>query len=610
MTSARFLISIIYANLAVTRGVQYMNSGLNVHGTFAQYFSKDALNPWLYQLSKAMEAGNVCLDVNQTFTEEENEIKPDPASLPGHPLVGDEHMQRPFILHKDKLYLHRFFQYEKKLVAKIKDLIAAEQVEERKQQLSRQQQLISKALFPTTDQLQTTDWQKVACINAFLNAFSIISGGPGTGKTTTVTKLLALLLAENPALHISICAPTGKAAARLEESISQAENSFSHMAIDPAIVQKITQLNAQTIHSLLGYIHNSIHFRHNQDNTLDTDVLIVDECSMIDIALFYKLFQAIDTSRTKVILLGDKNQLASVDAGSVFRDLCSDTVALNTFSAERAAFINQFIAHKAQQVTDAAIEEQVTHPLFQHIIELQTSYRFSDEAGIGKLSKAVLNNDTGAISTFLNNQDPIITILPPEALQDNLRRTASLLHAVNGGYIGLSDPQLILSKINNSTVLCAIKEGKYGVYSINNFISQELFKPSSVNYPYQLIMVTQNQARDGVYNGDMGIVLADREELKVYFSKAGTDYISLNPAQIMATETAFAMTIHKSQGSEFNEVLIVLPDNKKNQLLSRELLYTAITRAREKVTIIGTPEVIFEIAAKSVKRVSGIAHHF
>lgn len=587
-----------------------MNSGLNVHGTFAQYFSKDALNPWLYQLSKTMEAGNVCLDINQTFTEEEAEIKPDPASLANHPLVGDEQMEKPFILHKDKLYLHRFFHYERKLVAQIKALIATENIEARKQQLGRQQQLISKELFPTNDQLQTTDWQKVACINAFLNAFSIISGGPGTGKTTTVTKLLALLLADDPSLHISICAPTGKAAARLEESISQAEKNFSGTGIDPAIVQKITQLNAQTIHSLLGYVPNSIHFRHNQANTLDTDVLIVDECSMIDIALFYKLFQAIDTNRTKVILLGDKNQLASVDAGSVFRDLCSDTVTLNTFSAERAAFINQFIAHQKQRIPDSAIAEQVAHPLFQHIIELQTSYRFHDEAGIGKLSKAVLNNDTAIISAFLDNQDPIITILPPEALQKNLKRAANLLYAANEGYIGLSDPQTILSRINNSTVLCALKEGKYGVHSINNFISQELFKPSAAYYPYQLIMVTQNQAREGVYNGDMGIVLAEQEELKVYFNKAGNDYISLNPAQIMATETAFAMTIHKSQGSEFNEVLIVLPDNKNNQLLSRELLYTAITRAKKKVTIIGTPEVIFEIAAKSVKRVSGIAHHF
>jgi ATP-dependent exoDNAse (exonuclease V), alpha subunit - helicase superfamily I member len=131
------------------------------------------------------------------------------------------------------------------------------------------------------------------------------------------------------------------------------------------------------------------------------------------------------------------------------------------------------------------------------------------------------------------------------------------------------------------------------VHGINNFISQELFKPSAASYPYQLIMVTQNQAREGVYNGDMGVVLAAQEELKVYFSQAGNDYMSLNPAQILATETAFAMTIHKSQGSEFNEVLIVLPDNKNNQLLSRELLYTAITRAKKKVTIIGTAEVIF-----------------
>jgi len=587
-----------------------MNSGLNVHGTFAQYFSKDGLNPWLYQLSKTMEAGNVCLDINQPFTEEENEVKPDTGLLAKHPLVGDEQMQRPFILYKEKLYLHRFFQYERKLVAQIRAIIAAENIQERQEQLLAHQALIRKELFPENEGLHTTDWQRVACINAFIHSFSIISGGPGTGKTTTVTKLLALLLADNPSLHISICAPTGKAAARLEESISQAEKNFSGVNIDPGIVQQITELHAQTIHSLLGYIPNSIHFRHNEQNTLDTDVLIVDECSMIDIALFYKLFQAIDTGRTRVILLGDKNQLASVDAGSVFRDLCSDTAALNTFTPERAAFINQFIDGEAYRLTAADQATDSGHPLFQHIIELQTSYRFSNEAGIGKLSKAVLNNDTEQIAGFLEHKDPIINILPPEALQDQLLQASKLLLAEEGGYIGLTEPVSVLAGINNSTVLCALKEGKYGVHAINNFISQELFKPSAKYYPYQLIMVTQNQAKEGVYNGDMGIVLEDKEELKVYFSKAGNSYLSLNPAQIMATETAFAMTIHKSQGSEFNEVLIILPDNKNNQLLSRELLYTAITRAKKKVSIIGTPEVIFAIAAKSVKRVSGIANHF
>lgn len=597
-------------NLAVSNLGKMNSSSLNVHSTFAQYFSKDELYPWLYQLSKTMEAGNVCLDIHQTILIEEKETKLDTNILQQHPLVGDATAQLPFILHKDKLYLHRFFHYERRLVNQIKALAANENAEEKMGKLNTHKDFVSSGLFASSARLDTTDWQKVACINAFINNFSIISGGPGTGKTTTVTKLLALLLMDNPHLKISICAPTGKAAARLEESISMAEKQFESINIDATIVAKITLLNATTIHSLLGYIPNSIHFKHNADNLLDTDVLIVDECSMIDMALFHKLFQAVDISRTKVILLGDKNQLASVDAGSVFRDLCSDTAALNTFSTERANYINSFIENEKQQIKGIEYTESESHPLFQHIVELQTSYRFKDDSGIGKLSKAVLNNDTETISSFFSNEDEIVKIHGLGNLNDYLHQACQMLHSTRNGYIGSKDINSILSAINNSTVLCAVKNGKYGVHSINNFISNELFKPSNHYYPYQLIMVTQNQAADGIYNGDMGVVLQHETSLKVYFAKTEGAYLSLDPAQIIATETAFAMTIHKSQGSEFNEVLIILPDNKDNLLLSRELLYTAITRAKKKVTILGTPEVLCAIAAQSVQRVSGIVNHF
>ncbi len=585
-------------------------NSLNVHSAFAQYFSKDELNPWLYQLSKTMEAGNVCLDIHQNFLEEETATILNAEVLKTHYLVGGADALLPFILHENKLYLHRFFHYERRLVQQIKALIANEEETADATKLLSHKDFINKELFRNNEKLQTVDWQKVACINAFLNKFSIISGGPGTGKTTTVTKLLALYLMDNPNATISICAPTGKAAARLEESISQAEKHFKEINIAPEIVAKIKQLKASTIHSLLGYIPNSIHFKHNADNTLDADILIVDECSMIDMALFYKLFQAIDTTRTKVILLGDKNQLASVDAGSVFRDLCSDTVALNTFSAIRADFINQFIERKNQQLQENNISEKQDHPLFQHIIELQTSYRFSDDAGIGKLSKAILNNDKEAIADFLNNSDPIIVFKKPEALDETLNNAIALLDESQNGYIGLKDIAEMLPRITNSTVLCAIKDGRFGLRAINNEIVNRRFSPSGKYFSNQLIMVNKNQASDGIYNGDMGLVLENENGLKIYFSKSGTEYMALSPAQINASETAFAMTIHKSQGSEFNEVFIILPDNEANLLLSRELLYTAITRAKKKVTIVGTAAVIYAIASKSVKRVSGIAEHF
>lgn len=585
------------------------SSNLNVHSAFAQFFSKDELNPWLYQLSKAMEAGNVCLNVLQTFFTEEQEIQLDTAILDDHPLVGNAEDTRPFILFKEKLYLHRFFHYEHRSVDRIKALIALEDEDLQMAKLQPYRDLINE-LFAGNEQLSTTDWQKVACVNAFLNKFSIISGGPGTGKTTTVTKLLALFLMDQPTAKISICAPTGKAAARIGESIRQAEQHFSGISIDAAIIEKIARLEASTIHSLLGYIPNSIHFRHNDDTPLDVDILIVDECSMIDMALFYKLFLSVDIERTKVILLGDRDQLASVDAGSVFRDLCSDTAPLNTFSAKRTAFLNKFIRNEDQQLSPGNIPPAGAHPLSQHLTELRKSYRFNDEKGIGKLSRAILNNDEHAITDFFKNTDDVVKILPQDALEGCLQNAASLLKVEHGGYIGATNVQEVLNRVNNSTILCAVREGRQGVFAMNDHLSQLLFKPAERFYNYQLIMVSKNQPREAIYNGDMGVVLYNNGMPEVNFKKADNDLIKLNPAQIRSWETAFAMTIHKSQGSEFNEVLIILPDNKENLLLTRELLYTAITRAKKKVTIVGGQDIVLTIAQRTVKRISGIADHF
>lgn len=588
------------------------NSNFNVHRAFAQYFSQDELNPWLYRLSQAIEAGNVCLDVRalQDKGEEENDIKLDAAILSRHPLVGKDQDMRPFILHQDKLYLHRFFHYEKGLVAQIKALLYREDQAASFNKLLKYQDLLRKGLFSNNAGLRSTDWQKVACINAFLNNFSIISGGPGTGKTTTVTKLLALFLNDDPDLKVSICAPTGKAAARLEESISQAEGNFKGSGIPGGIIEKITALKASTIHSLLGFRYNSIEFKHNAGNTLDTDVLIVDECSMIDMALFYKLFQAIDHGRTRVILLGDKDQLASVDAGSVFRDLCSDTAELNRFPRQSADFINHFFDDPLQMIPDSHLMSGKGHALLGHVIELRTSYRFSDKSGIGQFSKAILNNETAMLPRFLNNEDEHIVFRGPEELERCLQEAMALLDGRQNGYIGRASIDDKLQHITNSTILCAVKDGRSGLRAINNEIVRSKFDPSGRFFADQLIMVTENQASEGIYNGDMGLVQEGATGLSVHFSKAGGRSLSLSPAQIHACETAFAMTIHKSQGSEFNEVLIILPDNKDNLLLSRELLYTAITRAKKKVTIVSKAEVIYAIANKTVKRVSGIADHF
>ena len=578
-----------------------------IYRTFAEYFCQDGLQLWITYLMEKLDAGNVCLDINAALEKDER-LKT--KVLYSHELVGTEDDNKPFIVFNERLYLHRFFHYEKTLALQISKLCSNHDIDGRKLRLQAQKDLINHILFPPNVSLTTTDWQQVACLNAFLNNFNIISGGPGTGKTTTVSKLLVLLLMDNPDCKVSLCAPTGKAAARMQESISNAMVSLKDLDIPEDIIHKISLLQATTIHSLLGYIHGSIAFRHNNNNLLKTDVLIVDECSMIDLSLFYKLLQAVDTTSTKVILLGDKNQLASVDAGSIFRDLCNETMEMNTFSSERLEFINDFIELPQNKIKQGNLKARNNHPLFQHLIELEKSFRFKDDDGIGVFSKAILNNNTEVIQQFLNKSNDQIEIFNTTEFDHILKEASQQFTSNNNGYIGLNSIEDILHKINHFVVLCAVKEGKYGVVAINNLIEKLLFNPSFMYYNYQLIMVTQNQPENNVYNGDMGIVFDVDGNKDVYFAKSKTENFKLSPAQILSWQTAFAMTIHKSQGSEFDEVLIVLPDTKENQLLTRELLYTAITRAKHIVKIIGNADMIYKIAQQSVSRISGLAFHF
>ena len=283
---------------------------------------------------------------------------------------------------------------------------------------------------------------------------------------------------------------------------------------------------------------------------------------------------------------------------------------MNTFSSERLEFINDFIELPQNKIKQGNLKARNNHPLFQHLIELEKSFRFKDDDGIGVFSKAILNNNTEVIQQFLNKSNDQIEIFNTTEFDHILKEASQQFTSNNNGYIGLNSIEDILHKINHFVVLCAVKEGKYGVVAINNLIEKLLFNPSFMYYNYQLIMVTQNQPENNVYNGDMGIVFDVDGNKDVYFAKSKTENFKLSPAQILSWQTAFAMTIHKSQGSEFDEVLIVLPDTKENQLLTRELLYTAITRAKHIVKIIGNADMIYKIAQQSVSRISGLAFHF
>ncbi len=585
----------------------------DVHLQFAGFFRSETLRPYAWLVSKKLSEGHICLKLDDLETD--REVLPEyfksafraPAALSEESLVGHNPEDRkPFILYNNNLYLHKYFSYETQILNRIQKFRESEDLilEERSLMLGREAEFLS-ALFPPpaagSHSAAMADWQMVAAISAVLNNFTIITGGPGTGKTTTVARILALLYKTDPDLKVALAAPTGKAAARMAESLRAA--SF---AAAPEIAAGFQKLEPLTIHRLLKYVPDSAYFKHNHDNPLRYDVVIVDESSMIDAALFAKLLDATGDN-TRLILLGDKDQLASVEAGSLFGDLCQSQNSLNVFSKERAQFINSLISEPFRQLQEEHADKPSRNLLFQHIIELKFSRRFSGEEGIGKFSKAVISNDRSTIRNFIAKPDAQVT-LDPEYSQIRFEEFVREYE----DYIQERNILSALRKMNNIRVLCATREGNYGVFQLNRRIEKyleqkRLIRLNAEFYENRPVMVTSNNYAVGLYNGDTGIVRSDEKgTVKVWFEDGEGKLKSVLPGYISQAETAFAMTIHKSQGSEFKKVLVMLPPEQDVEILTRELLYTGVTRARTFVLVQGQENVILKAAERHVKRASGL----
>ncbi len=593
-----------------------MNTQLDVHRQFASFFGDLGLQPFAYLVSKRLHEGHICID-NGEVNQKNNEIPNDLSQFAANPIDYKQWVSssldpiRPFVVHKNQMYLHRYFNYETKILKSLGRILKSEAnvLQNRMNELASIKSFLNPLLadynLSNLPVLEQTDWQFVGAIQGFLNNLTIITGGPGTGKTTTVAKILAILYHINPNCSVALAAPTGKAAVRMAESLKN-----TNLNVGDKIREKFNNLSPSTIHRLLQSIPNSIYFKHNADNPLPYDVVIVDEASMIDVAIFSKLLDAI-ANGTRFILLGDKNQLASVEAGSLLGDFCKSLGTINQFDSNIASFINQFVIDDTRKIGNSNISES-NHPLSGHVIELMMSHRFRSDSGIGQLSKAIINNDQSVLKIWINAPKG-----PP--VQLDLNGSSSLFEDFVYGfeaYIKEPDIAKALKKLNSLRVLCAIRESDFGLNTINKKIEKILQQKKLINtsddfYENRPIIVTKNFAELKLFNGDVGIIRTDENGIKkVWFENPDLSIRGVLPAYIANMETVFAMTIHKSQGSEYNKILVVFPNNIDNKLLTRELLYTAVTRAKDELIVQATEEIVLKTASESVRRASGIMHRF
>ncbi len=614
-----------------------MSNPIDVHKEFASFFKDKKLETAAYVVSKKLEEGHTCVNIesfNKALKENDSNeqvlMPVEKEELRKSPFVSEDPDEvQPFILHNGNFYLQRYFSYETEIIDKIQQMIEKEKedLEVKTADLQKHKNFIldlfsDHKVYPEFTAEENINWQLVSALTAMLSNFSIITGGPGTGKTTAVAKLLAILYTIKPDMKIALAAPTGKAAARMKESLmgavvrgEQGKDRLIRELNDDMLA--FNKLNASTLHRLLGYKPGTHYFKHGADNPLDYEAVIIDECSMIGASMMAKLLLAIKPG-AKLILLGDKDQLASVEAGSIFGDIClTQNRFMNMLTNKRAEIINGFILDpKAGLNPDFIQESSLSNVLQQHIIELKKSWRFKNTEGIGEFSHAVIH---GSLS------DDLLAKPTPETGQYvkvcNDYQAVELKELMDGymDYIRENDIALALKKKNNIRFLCAVHSGEYGVTHYNKLIAsyleeEGLLKPSASFYENQPILITQNNKEYNLFNGDVGLIRKDANSDKymAYFEDGDSEsgYKALPTAYLSEFTTVFAMTIHKSQGSEFNHVGIVLPNDKDIPLLTRELIYTAITRAKERAIIFSSNEVLKTGVKKQVERASGITKRF
>jgi len=631
---------------------------------------------WLAALlSRQLADGHLCLDLDalpELAVEQDwpsgwpalqQSFATRPAALMDSPLVADgsdgEPGKAPLVRDGHRLYLRRYWNHERVVAGAIRDRLA--------QALPLSGNLTDELnrLYPnpcgsgfSRDALWLTDgksvaaeaaptspapnWPKIACALAARSAFTVITGGPGTGKTTTVVRLLGLLQTlhlrehERP-LRIRLAAPTGKAAARLNDSIA---NQVAQLDVDENVRAAIPA-DVVTLHRLLGARPDTRHFRHDRSNPLHLDVLVIDEASMIDLEMMSAVLAALPP-QARLILLGDKDQLSSVEAGAVLGDLCRRAEA-GHYNAETARWLHEISGDDIH-----AFVRDDAQSLDQQVAMLRHSHRFDADSGIGQLADAVNHGDSLGVRRLLETGPNDLawmpaasnTLLATLAIEGHLATDASASNGTDGyrHYLELLQQQrphshepaaemqwahAVLQAFQRFQLLCALRQGPHGVEGLNQLISDALLERGLIDashgwYEGRPVMLTRNDYSLGLANGDVGICLRmhddeSRSRLVVAFPAATTteagDDVRVRqvlPSRLGDVATVYAMTVHKSQGSEFGHTALILPTDA-SAVLTRELLYTGITRARQRFSLVGSQEMIELATRQRTRRYSGLA---
>ncbi len=563
--------------------------------------------------SRAVQRGHVCVDLNRLATaallDDDEQPVTDVAlppvndwlrALSQSPLVAapGEERATPLVLDdRGRLYLWRYFDYQTRLARRLGALVASE--------ADADDSLLASGLARLFDGATAgeADPQRIAAALAVLGRFAVISGGPGTGKTHTVVKVLALIHEQHAArrerCRLLLVAPTGKAAQRLAESVGR---SLGELGLDE-VARSALSVQPSTIHKALGWLPRTpTRFFHDAENPLPAEVVLCDEASMVDLALMTKLAEAIPPTG-RFVLLGDRDQLASVEAGAILGDL---------YHAEADHRYSAKVAERLERAVGFAVAatSRKTRGIADCMVHFEKSYRYANDSGIGAVARAVNAGDEAAVLSALDGTNPDVRLAVTEDERTLIERLRAPVVEGYAVLAAIAQPRAKLDALDRFRVLCAHRRGPFGAQRVNAVIGKLLegagLAPTGDLYEGRPIIVTQNDHQLGLMNGDVGVFARDESgRLKAFFSTPTRALRSFSPARLPPVDTVFAMTVHKSQGSEFDSVVLVLPA-KPSPIVTRELLYTGVTRARKSVLVTATEDVVRHAVRTRIERASGL----